>query len=496
MLMISGPRRSAHSWLLSSLVLVGACGDDSAPTVDAGSVDASLDSTTDAVSLDASTPRFEIGACPVAFPGLVEGETVRCGKLVVLQDRARPDGLVLRLSVVIVHADDDPEPDPIVHLLGGPGLSVRAYQEVLSDFALSLSAASGRDVVFFDQRGTGDSEPFLACRAAEAFDACSARLASEGIELAYFDTASSADDVDDLRRALGAPSLHVYGQSYGTTLALEVMRRHPTTTASALLESTSSPAFDVFLTSSPRSFELAFARVVEECAADVACAEEFPDPSADLAGILGGLTPGSDEADGFVGLVRSLMQSAQGSSLVPLLLASVVQGDTETLSAIVETAREAAAEEERVFRRFSEVMYWSMTCGDYAPRATDEENERVNGEAHPVLRAAFGEDPAAFRALCGTLPRREVDLAPVRSDIPTLIFAGTHDDNTPLEIAESVAAELGSARVLRAPGWGHVMLARGNACLRDAYARFIEDPASAVPPCVAEQRVVFPTSLD
>lgn len=493
--MISSSHRSVLSWLLCLLSLPVACGDDSAPTVDAGSTD----STTDAASLDASsapTPRFESGACPVAFPGLVEGETVRCGKLVVLQDRARPEGLVLRLSVVIVNANEDPAPDPIVHLLGGPGVSVRAYQEVLSDFGLPLSAATGREFVLFDQRGTGDSEPFLACRAAEAFDACSARLTSEGIDLAYFDTASSADDVDDLRRALGAPSLHVYGQSYGTVLALEVMRRHPTTTASALLESTSSPAFDAFLTNSPRSFELAFARVVEECAADVACAEAFPDPNADLATILGGFTPGSDEANGFAGFVRTMMQSAQGSSLVPLLLASVVRGDTETLSAILETARGAALEEERVFRRFSELMFWSMTCGDYAPRYTDEENDRVNGEAHPVLRAAFGEDAAAVRALCGALPRRDADLTPVSSDIPTLIFAGTHDDNTPLEIAESVAEELGSARVLRAPGWGHAILARRNTCLRDAYARFVEDPAAAVPPCVAEQRVVFPTSLE
>ncbi|MBX3248165.1 MAG: alpha/beta fold hydrolase [Myxococcales bacterium] len=488
--------RISMSWWSALALVAVACGDDSAPTGDAGPLDA-LGSD---ASLDAETgmtPRFEAGPCPVAFPGLVEGETVRCGRLVVLQDRARPDGLTLGLSVVIVSMVERPAAEPIVHLLGGPGLSVRAYQEVLADFAGDLSESTGREVVLFDQRGTGDSEPFLACGAVESFPACTARLAGDGIDLAFFDTASSADDVEDLRRALGAPALHLYGQSYGTVLALEVMRRHPDVLRSVLLESTSSVPFDAFLTSSPRSFELAFSRVAAECAADAECAEAFPEPQADLETILASLTPGSEESIGLATVIRTLMQNARGSSLVPLLLSSVVDGDVDTVTAIVAEAQGLAREQERVFRRFSELMYWTMTCGDYASLFTDEENERVNGASHPVLRAVFGEDAAGLRGVCDALPRREPDLSAVRSDVPTLLVAGTHDDNTPLEVAEAVAAELGAARVLAVRGWGHVMLARGNACVQEAYTRFVADPAGARDPaCVAAQRTSFPRSVE
>jgi pimeloyl-ACP methyl ester carboxylesterase len=47
------------------------------------------------------------------------------------------------------------------------------------------------------------------------------------IDLGQYDTLAVADDVDDIRRALGHAQLDLLGVSYGTRVVLEVVRRHP-----------------------------------------------------------------------------------------------------------------------------------------------------------------------------------------------------------------------------------------------------------------------------
>ena len=118
---------------------------------------------------------------------------------------------------------------------------------------LEQTAASGwntdRDVIFVDQRGTLKAEPFLSCpeideftarfatwswrirprprRARPATSACRDRHARDGWDLAAYNTTENAADVADLRIALGVDEWNVYGVSYGTNLALQLLRDHP-----------------------------------------------------------------------------------------------------------------------------------------------------------------------------------------------------------------------------------------------------------------------------
>ena len=67
---------------------------------------------------------FQQAHCP--FPlgaGLVEGQNVRCGFLVVPEDRSQPQGPTIRLAVAIFKTSSPhPAPDPVLVLGGGPGL--------------------------------------------------------------------------------------------------------------------------------------------------------------------------------------------------------------------------------------------------------------------------------------------------------------------------------------------------------------------------------------
>src|SRR4029077_7039504 len=111
------------------------------------------------------------------------------------------------------------------------------------EMLLALRAAA--DVILLDQRGTGLSRPSLVCNKTwehprdEPLDDAAARSAirgaarecaeqmqRQGVRLAAYNPREIADDVDALRRALGARKVSLVATSYGTRLALEVLRRH------------------------------------------------------------------------------------------------------------------------------------------------------------------------------------------------------------------------------------------------------------------------------
>src|SRR5438128_259102 len=76
------------------------------------------------VALVAAEPafRFEKAACPEMPAPIPELKSARCGRLTVPENRRRPNGRTITLSVAIIPAASvNSKPDPIVWLAGGPG---------------------------------------------------------------------------------------------------------------------------------------------------------------------------------------------------------------------------------------------------------------------------------------------------------------------------------------------------------------------------------------
>src|SRR5262245_20635096 len=110
------------------------------------------------VAAQSALPRFERGDC------LVDGEWAQdarreCGWLVVMESRDRPSGNTARLAVEIFRAKQPGGMPPLVLLHGGPGGpgGIRIYSAGVVKSALP----ENRDVVIYDQRGAGFSEPKL-----------------------------------------------------------------------------------------------------------------------------------------------------------------------------------------------------------------------------------------------------------------------------------------------------------------------------------------------
>lgn len=227
-------------------------------------------------ALQAQEAVFEEADCPF---GEYEDYTIDCGYLIVPENRADPASRELRLAVAILRAENS-LPDPIIYLEGGPGGSALYGIEGWFDSPLNKD----RDLILIDQRGTGYSEPRLVCPEGEEFDemdtgeyaeACREVLERQNVNLAMYTSANSAADIADLRKALGYEQVNLYGISYGTRLALTIMRDHPEGIRSVVLDSAYPPqiaGYEEMAVNADRAFKQLFS----DCAADADCNRAYP----------------------------------------------------------------------------------------------------------------------------------------------------------------------------------------------------------------------------
>jgi pimeloyl-ACP methyl ester carboxylesterase len=267
-----------------------------------------------------SEVRLQLGERVVAVDSLRGLKAARCGYLVAPENRSQPIGRTIRLAVAIVPpVSPTPAPDPIVYLAGGPGGSAIAAAPGLIDAGFNRD----RELILVDQRGVvGFSKPALACpesarfvarrvglvydaastgrRQVAATRACHRRLAEAGIDLAAYNTTENAADFADLRTALEIPEWNVFGVSYGTDLALTVMREHPEGIRSVTLDSVVPPQ-----TVSPGGFwdnaREGFDNVFAACAAQRRCHERHPQVRKTFTRLVGRLETAHDSGQADAG---------------------------------------------------------------------------------------------------------------------------------------------------------------------------------------------------
>ena len=196
--------------------------------------------------------------------------------------------------------------DPVFLLAGGPGQS--AIQLAPSVLPLLSRLNNRRDLVFVDQRGTGRSAP-LECEAARREPLSDASDPERQVALAdalprsareaavrrrrrraalLHDDDRDGQDLDAVRRALGAERINLVGASYGTRAALEYQRLFPDAVRRSVLDGVAPP--DMVL---PASFstdaQAAFDAVLDGCEREAACAPAHPRLRADWRALLAGL---------------------------------------------------------------------------------------------------------------------------------------------------------------------------------------------------------------
>ena len=216
-----------------------------------------------------------------------------CGHLSVPEDRSKPGGRSIELSVVVLPASATPrQPDPIFWFGGGPG-----DQSTPSvPFWTGLPFGRNRDIVLVDQRGTRGSGS-LYCEDLDdppdlttppyylpAVERCRDRLARQA-DLTKYSTLDAVEDFDAVRRWLGYDRINVAGGSYGSRVVLEYLRRHGDRVRTATLVAPVPPDFKRPLYYG-RDALAALRGIVAACKLDAVCRRAFPDPLSQLEAVL------------------------------------------------------------------------------------------------------------------------------------------------------------------------------------------------------------------
>ena len=467
------------------------------------------------------------GPCAFALPsGIEQGEDVECATLTVPErrdDTLRADRRVIRLAVAVFRGTEASEPrDPVIYLSGGPGASALEALRYEMPQAFEAVLAQGHDLVVFDQRGVGRSRPALDCPEAdemalelvdrriegrtvskdeaqtalvEAFVACGQRL-GQGADLSAYKNAESARDILDLVRGLGYDQVSLWGGSYGTRLALEVMRQTAETEdggrlRSVVLDAVYPPDVDLYA-ETPANFERALDRLFESCAANPVCNANYPDlgatffetvdrlnrdpvPSTMTDLRTGDEIPDIIDGDLLTGMVFQFLYSTEVKLLLPDLIYDVSVGDF----AMLENFRSGLLAQQSFASRG---MMFSVQCNEEiafsSPDAVRDVEVRYPELSGTFAHGLLGE--MAYRVCERWDAGRAAPSAnePVVSDIPTLILTGEFDPITPPAWGRHVAETLTHAYAFEYPGVGHGATAV-KGCPQEMFLAFLADPSVA-----------------
>lgn len=476
---------------------------------------------------DAIAANFQPAACP--FEDAEEIDGLECGVLLVPERRDNPDSRTLKLAVAVLRSTGpDPAPDPVVFLSGGPGGSSVEFVPGRARSGFWNRIREKRDLVFFDQRGTGYSEPEFCPEMEAAFNAvnyrgltaeqivaekvraateCRKEMLEQGVDLTAYNSAASARDLADLRRALGYASWNLFGLSYGTRLALTTLRDAPDGIRSVILDSAVPPDVAKWTDAGERfsrSLRLAF----DQCEASPDCQEAFPTLEEDFYGVIADL----DEDPVVVRLPKS-RRFPDGRMVIDgsLWMSGMFQGfyDRSFVPVFPLIVRESSQRNEDVLRALAERiardpeqgsvgLKYAVNCYEKLPFNTPE-NVREDRRRHPRLAAWFEFDKGAEPEVCAAWHDGRagpIEFQPVQSTVPALILAGEFDPTTPPGYGRRAARTLPNATFVEVPAMGHAV-SPFSKCTRDLIDAFLEAPGAQLDTsCIADQpRVSFVTDV-
>jgi len=436
-------------------------------------------------------PRLDESRCPYTLhPSQQPGTGVRCGELVVLQDRANPTGPTVRIPFAVFRPATPGALPPVVYLTGGPGQtwtdSVPTVQAGQSPGFVG-GAKLPRDEVVLEQRGSIATTPALSCPAVSwgpemfrdtaaallaalpGMKSCADGLIAKGVQPRHFTTDDMAADLEDLRQLLGYGKVVLNGVSFGTMWALAVVRNHGAGVDAMVLDSVVSPAVRPVLTSGA-GLDQAFSAVAAACAAQPACAAAYPNLDNRVSALLDKLNAqplpwargpaGEFNATVAVGVLSSVALFAPGS--LPSAVAAIEGVVTGGLSSLSSAQQDDLVVLARSGLDSSIVpapgQAWSVVCADNAT-TTRAELAAAAESVRPAMRPARAAWNGAFDSICQGWPFRK-DLPasayqPLNSPVKTLILSGALDPSTPPSWAQQVAVTLSNRTLVSFPARAH-----------------------------------------
>ncbi|MBT2457338.1 alpha/beta hydrolase [Streptomyces sp. ISL-86] len=442
---------------------------------------------------------------------------MRCGTVEVPLDYAAPAKGTVKVALARIPATGGKPLGSVLLNYGGPGGP--GIESLAADPKVFADLGKRYDLVAFDPRGVGHSEPVSCGGSQETADApgearedAASQLAAlravvrrcelhSGPVLPYIGTVNVARDMDVMRQALGDKKLNYLGFSYGTRLGAVYAAQFPKKTGRMVLDGVDTlteplaeqalvsargqqRALDNFLTWCARRTSCVYGTntrtAKEKVNALVARLDEQP-----LIGEDGSYFTGQD----VVGAVAAALYSKETWPALEQALGMIERdGDPVGLMQIGgpvdPPADDGGDGPPKVPADNAEAALTAVNCADdpdrgndkATPAAIEKEIEGLQGE---FLKASeiFGPMQLMTVLSCygrpaGTDFIRRIDRP---GGVPRMLLVGTRGDPaTPYEWTEETARRLGSAVVLDYKGDGHTGYA-ASPCVRDYVNRFLVD---------------------
>lgn len=461
-------------------------------------------------------------------PEHLAGSGLRCVWVNVPNDRANPAAGNMGVGVVIRPGTGDESLPPLAVLQGGPG-------GASSDLAFSLASRPYAQVLI-DQRGVGFGSSNFWCLgwqvalaeilgapraeadaiASEEFAQCADDLEHQ-LAFVHTSTEAHAADVVDVMTALGYDRWLLYGVSYGTTIALEVLRDAPAGLAGAVLDGVYPASVDVDADIA-QGAERVIRELDEECSVDPACsailAGAADGEAVTMAGLLAELIPRFNaepvivafsteettllepfdalvDGDSVAGAVFQMLYNEFLATLIPGVLTGLARhddagtagqdGSVDAAEVVALIGVESASQQAHTG---APATYAAVTCAERLPLASGPPTG-VGEFAAAVVGAGLSAQCEPWGIAESPLPSE-----PVQSDLPVLLISGWFDPITPPRFAEQAAEHLPRSTHIVSRTRGHGIWVWGyDNCVDRIVADFLAEPGAGLDTaCASEDR--------
>ncbi|MDX3190720.1 alpha/beta hydrolase [Streptomyces sp. MN03-5084-2B] len=445
-----------------------------------------------------------------------QAKDVQCARLTVPLDYAKPEGDTITLGLLRRKATDTgARIGSLVVNPGGPGASGMVAAAGLAKPVAGTALGKRFDLVGFDPRGIGASQPAIHCLTDAERDAdraddsetdgspagvlkqesqekdfaakCAQRTGDGTAMLANVGTRDVVKDLDVLRSVLGDEKLTYLGYSYGTRIGSAYAEAFPKNVRAMVLDGAVDPEQDAVesLVAQGQGFGTAFTQFAKWCTAQQDCAlggdagsavrafQDLTRPLIDFPVPVGDGRKLSYE-DATTGVVQALYQESLWDTL-NTGLNELKQQRGATLEKLADIYNERDSDGKY---GTTQDAFTAIRCVD-DPRVTDPA-VILKAQEQYVKAAPFlddGRPASAARDACAFWPvpnTSEPHVPNVEGLAKTLVISTTNDPATPYQAGVNLAKGLKGA-LLTFEGTQHTVFLQGVKCVDQAGTDYLVD---------------------
>lgn len=397
------------------------------------------------------------------------------------------DGKTIKIAVTILKKSSNvKDSNAIVFVQGGPGAS--GIENIWS--WLEHPLRKNNDIILFDVRGTGYSEPrlsqglgkkfleILAKNQSEEEDEkqktnaamlCKQDLINRGINIDAYNSLAVANDLHALKSALNYKNWNVYGVSYGTYMAQVYANNYAGDIKSLLLDSA---IYDIstYYVDNTANYMNSLHKVFEICKSKKTSNEQYPNLEKTYYKVIADLernplTVSVDKslipsgtftynAEDFKIAVQQALYNKKLVEIIPLLIYQFHERKGESLGNLVSAFSSLLGMDYGV--------YYCVSCNETLPN-NDFSKYQENASQFKGLNGGISFYKSDFK-VCDAWNSNRTEATKKHNNLsnlssatyPVLVFSGEFDPITPLDNGKKVAERFNKAYYIEAKTYGHV----------------------------------------